>query len=112
MASEDRPRLVLLIEELFTNTVVHGHRRDSEEPVQLTLDVTPRAILVIYEDTAPPFNPFVTVMAPSEAMSVEQRPVGGLGIWFITKMAAEFGYAYSDGRNRITFRLERSGIAD
>ena len=35
-------RLTLLVEELFTNTVMHGHGGDSEEPVRVVGGVSPR----------------------------------------------------------------------
>ena len=98
-------RLTLLIEELFINTVVHGHGRDSDAPVQLALTVTPSAIGVEYEDTARPYNPFVSVYTPGDSDDVDQRPVGGLGITLITTMAEEVGYVRQEGRNQIRFRL-------
>ena len=104
-------RLTLLIEELFTNTVVHGHGRDSDAPVRLALTVTPPAIAVEYEDTARPYNPFASVYTPGETEDVEQRPVGGLGITLVTTMAEDIGYASRDGWNRITFRLRLSDSA-
>ena len=36
-------RITLLVEELFTNTVVHGHGADSDAPVQLDCEVRPGA---------------------------------------------------------------------
>ena len=101
-------RLTLLIEELFTNTVVHGHGRDSDAAVHLALTVTPPAIGVEYEDTARPYDPFASVYTPSETEDVEQRPVGGLGITLVTTMAEDIGYARRDGGNRIRFRLRRT----
>ena len=102
-------RLILLIEELFTNTVVHGHGRDSEAPVRLALTVTPPAIGVQYEDTARPYNPFASVSMPSDSDDVDERPVGGLGIALITTMAEDVGYVRRDEWNQIRFRLRLSG---
>ena len=105
----DGLRLMLLIEELFTNTVVHGHGHDSEAPVRLVLTVSAPAIGVEYEDGAPLYDPFTSVYAPSDTESLEDRPVGGLGITLITTMAQDVGYACPGGRNQIRFRLPRSG---
>ncbi len=102
-------RLILLIEELFTNTVVHGHGRDSEAPVRLALTVTPPAIGVQYEDTARRYNPFASVSMPSDSDDVDQRPVGGLGVALITMMAEDVGYVWHEGWNQIRFRLRLSG---
>jgi anti-sigma regulatory factor (Ser/Thr protein kinase) len=98
-------RLTLLIEELFTNTVVHGHGRDCDAPVRLVLTLTPPAIGVEYEDTARPHNQFLSVYEPGDADDLEHRRVGGLGITLITAMAEDVGYASHEGRNQIRFRL-------
>ena len=52
-------RLNLVLEELFINTVNHGHRGDCDAPIWIQLDAQPQAVQLTYEDTAPPFNPFV-----------------------------------------------------
>lgn len=102
-------RLTLIVEELFVNTVVHGHGGDTDAPVRLALTMTPGAIAVRYEDTARPFDPFTRTEAPDDAEDVRNRRVGGLGIRLITTMAKDVGYARHDGWNQITFRLARSG---
>src|SRR5437879_4844544 len=65
-------RLNLVLEELFINTVNHGHRGDCDAPIWILLDAQPQAVQLTYEDTAPPFNPF--------AYRVEMGKVGGLGV--------------------------------
>jgi anti-sigma regulatory factor (Ser/Thr protein kinase) len=102
-------RLMLLVEELFVNTVRHGHGRDTDAPVRLALTVTPSAIAVAYEDTARAFDPFAAPETPIGGDDVDERPVGGLGIRLIMTMADDVGYVRDDGWNRITFRLARSG---
>ena len=102
-------RLTLLVEELFTNTVVHGHGRDSDAPVRLALTLIAAAIAVEYEDTARPFNPFAVARPTSDADDVDRREVGGLGITLITTMADDIAYACRDGKNQIHFRLRLSG---
>ena len=104
-------RLTLLIEELFTNTVVHGHGRDTEAPIHLTVDVGVDSIALTYEDTAPPYDPFATVRVPDEAASVEERPVGGLGVMLIAAMAERVDYTYAGGRNRISLIMPSGRIA-
>jgi anti-sigma regulatory factor (Ser/Thr protein kinase) len=100
-------RLMLLIEELFVNTVEHGHGGDSDAPVQLALTLTEAIIAVEYEDTAREFDPLASAPTPSEAPDVADRPIGGLGIVLVTTMADDVAYARRDGRNRITFRVRR-----
>ena len=105
---KDCLRLTLLVEELFTNTVLHGHGGDTDEPVRLILDVDDAAIGVQYEDSAPPYDPFANRPEPNESPDVDDRAIGGLGITLITTMAQDVQYAERPGGNRITFRLRRS----
>jgi len=92
-------RLNLVLEELFINTVNHGHRGDSDAPIWIVLDAQPESVQVTYEDTAPPFNPF--------AHQVEIGKIGGLGVLLTRELAAAREYAYLFGRNRIRLSLAR-----
>lgn len=104
-------RLTLLVEELFTNTVVHGHGRDTEAPIRLTVDVGVESIALTYEDTAPPHDPFAKVRVPDEAAGIDERPVGGLGVMLIAAMAERVQYTYAGGRNRISLIMPSGRIS-
>jgi serine/threonine-protein kinase RsbW len=104
---DDCAKLVLLIEELFTNTVLHGHGGDSDASVRLELEVGDGGIALTYEDTAPPHDPF-RARRPATAGPLEDRPVGGLGVILVTNMAERVEYSYADGRNRICALMTRS----
>jgi anti-sigma regulatory factor (Ser/Thr protein kinase) len=95
-------RVTLLVEELFTNTVVHGHGADSDEPVLLDCQVTPGRIALTYEDTGPAHDPFARIVAPDDAAQVEDRPVGGLGVLLVSAMAQQVEYRRAGDRNRIS----------
>jgi len=95
-------RLTLLVEELFTNTVVHGHGADSEAPVRIECEVSPGRIALTYEDTGPAHDPFARVVAPDADADVENRPVGGLGVHLIRAMAQHVEYQRAGDRNRIS----------
>jgi anti-sigma regulatory factor (Ser/Thr protein kinase) len=98
-------RLNLVLEELFTNTVRHGHRGDSDAPVWVTLSATPEALKLTYEDSAPPFNPYGKPPDASPDTTLEMRKIGGLGLLLTRKLAASREYAYLYGRNRIRLAL-------
>src|SRR5258705_5830932 len=57
-------RLTLLVEELFTNTVAHGHGQDSEAPVRLVFDLAPRRVWLLSAGTRPAPEPIAAVAAP------------------------------------------------
>jgi serine/threonine-protein kinase RsbW len=105
LARENCLRLNLVLEELFTNTVSHGHGGDSEAPVWVSLASGER-IEVTYEDTAPPFNPYARLPDRSPDTTIERRGLGGLGVLLTRKLSASRDYAYLHGRNCIRLALE------
>ncbi len=98
-------RLHLVAEELFTNTVKHGHRGGSEAPVVITLRMTDDCIHVIYEDQAPPFNPLAFADRMHTADHVEGGKEGGLGAVLAKGMSISAEYHYLFGHNRVWLRL-------
>jgi anti-sigma regulatory factor (Ser/Thr protein kinase) len=98
-------RLRLAIEELFLNTVTHGHGGDSDAPVEVTVRIDAERVTLVYVDTAPPFDPFASVQAPDPTALLEARPVGRLGVFLITALAERCHYARSGDRNHITVEL-------
>ncbi len=100
-ARHDRLRVTLVIEELFTNTVTHGHGGDSEAPVEIAFEVEPGRVALTYEDTGPPFDPFAAAEA-AEPTTTDDFVPGGLGLILIARLASDVGYARAGGRNRIS----------
>lgn len=106
LAREACLRVTLLVEELFTNTVVHGHGGDSDAPVRLDCEVEPGRIRLRYEDTGPPHDPFAGVAGPDPGAGVENRPVGGLGVLLVSAMAHHVEYRRVGGCNRISLVID------
>lgn len=97
-------RLTLLVEELFTNTVRHGHGGDSEAEVRVTLAPAGGGVRAVYEDSAPPHDPFAGVV-PLEVATVEERPVGGLGVHLVSGLASNVRYERVGDRNHVAFEV-------
>jgi serine/threonine-protein kinase RsbW len=102
IARDARFRLSVLVEELFTNTVRHGHARDTDEPVVLALETAPGRVTLTYEDTAPPHDPF-----SASPRSTAADAVGGVGVRLIAGMSTP-EYRYTDGKNRIRLAMDTS----
>lgn len=98
-------RMNLVLEELFTNTVRHGHRGDSNAPVWVTLSAGDAGLNLTYEDTAPPFNPYGRPPDAPPDTTVKMRKIGGLGVLLTRRLADSREYAYLYGRNRIRLAL-------
>ncbi len=95
----------LVIEELFLNTVKHGHRGGSDAPVWITLSAEGEQVSLTYEDRAPPFNPFASATREMLEALAETRREGGLGVLLAHGLTASSDYSYLFGRNRIRLTL-------
>jgi serine/threonine-protein kinase RsbW len=95
----------LVLEELFLNTVKHGHRGGSDSPIWITLSASGGEMSLTYEDFAAPFNPFSRATKEMLEALAESRREGGLGVLLAHGLTATADYAYVFGRNRIRLTL-------
>ena len=104
---EDCLKLLLIVEELFTNTVTHGYREESESPVWIAFDPCDTGFTLRYEDAAPPHNPFGEYRPMDTGALIAQQPVGGLGLKLVRSLATDAVYSREGERNciRLTFAI-------
>lgn len=98
-------RCRLVLEELFLNTVKHGHKGGSDAPIWIRLAAADGAIELAYEDRAPPFNPFPPDRQAMLHRIAEERTEGGLGVMIAQELSESAQYTYLFGRNRIQLKV-------
>jgi serine/threonine-protein kinase RsbW len=99
-------RVVLVLEELFTNTVSHGYPPGGQGPVWVTLASRAGAIEITYEDAAPAFDPLGDAPTPPDpTRAPEEQPPGGLGLALVRGLSASASYARIGDRNRVTLTI-------
>ncbi len=99
-------RLNLILEELFTNTINHGHRGDCDSHIWIGLAAGISETFVVYTDDAPPFNPLAMAKAQLD-VPLDEREIGGLGVHLTIELTSASDYAYVFGRNRLRLALPR-----
>ena len=99
-------RLNLILEELFTNTINHGHRGDCDSHIWIGLAAGISETFVVYSDEAPPFNPLAMAKAQLD-VPLDEREIGGLGVHLTIELTSASNYAYVFGRNRLRLALPR-----
>ena len=107
-----RDRLILVLEELFANTVQHGYSRSAatgtERAVWLQLAASAGQIDVVYEDAAPEYDPFAKAAPPNYTGPVDTWQPGGVGVVLVIKIGRNVRYERAGERNRIRFMLPAS----
>lgn len=101
-------KLRLAVDEIVTNTILHGYEEQGlKGNVTLKAQLKPETLTIVTEDTAPPFDPRTLAKPESLDQSVEERPIGGLGVYLMLKSIDHYEYAHVDGKNRNTFVINR-----
>lgn len=104
---------MLILDELFTNSVMHGYDGDPQGRIEVRAwirrDEVPadaagdpqagRRLVVTLTDWAPAFNP-LEVPEPDLNASIEDRPIGGLGLLFVRRTADSLAYRLRDAQTQ------------
>ena len=96
-------RLLLLVEELFSNTIKYGGVDPGRDTITLHVRGRDGALELEYADPGAPFDP--TTWNPEPHLSGDDRAVGRAGLALVLQMAESIRYDRSGGRNRVTLRL-------
>ncbi len=97
-------RLTLVLEELLTNVIAYGYDDDTAHRIDVRLTWDDGMLTAVFTDDGRPFDPH-DVQHSAMMGSLEDRPVGGLGIHLILTTMDRVDYVRIDGRNRTTMTL-------
>lgn len=98
----------IALEEIFMNVVTHGTAAGGQGHVDVCLALAEGSLTLAVEDEGPPFDPLM-LPAPDTHSRLEERPVGGLGVYFVRQLMDAVSYARVGSRNqlRMTKHLTR-----
>jgi serine/threonine-protein kinase RsbW len=99
----------LALEEVFMNVVMHGSPGACTQ-VEVSVLFSEGRLTLMVENDGPAFDP-LRLPAPDVAASLEERKVGGLGVFLVRQMMDDVSYERVAARNqlRMTKRLAPSG---
>jgi len=101
--------LKLAIDEIATNIILYGYERTGlKADFTVLSEITEDKLTVILEDVAAAFDPLSREMPDHEdlTMALEEREIGGLGIFLTINGVDDFSYEYKDGKNRNIFIMK------
>ena len=95
-------RLNLMLDELVTNSITYALPKVPAPELRLRLLVDEGRVVARLEDNGDQFNPFEEAPEPDPTLRLEDRPIGGLGVFLVKQFADSTAYERVDGRNCIT----------
>ncbi len=110
LSKQQAYNLRLAVDEVATNIIVHGYDENGlKGQVIVSVDQTPDALTVTLEDTSPEFDPRSRDIPSEEDLTtpLEERNIGGLGIFLAIKSVDDFRYERRGNTNLNTFVIRR-----
>jgi sigma-B regulation protein RsbU (phosphoserine phosphatase) len=98
LSSTVRRTVNVVLDELLSNAIAYGFIGNEDGHIEIEVELKPDRLAITIADDGEPFNPFGT-QAPNTDLSVEDRPIGGLGIHLVRQMMDEVGYKRQTDRN-------------
>ena len=87
------------IDELFGNIAYYAYNPEiGIVTVRVEVTDNPLEVVITFIDNGIPYDPLAKV-DPDITLSVEERDVGGLGIYMVKKTMDDISYEYKDGQN-------------
>ena len=95
-------RITLSVDELVTNVIKYGTREHEHPHIHVWATIVDDTFNIEIEDHGIPFDPFHEAPVPDTTLPLEERPIGGLGVFLVQSLMTTTNYVRIKGRNRIT----------
>lgn len=92
--------IYLILEELISNIYLHGSRGKQTPRVNIRLNISSSKILLLITDTGPDFDPTQKIVL-KRGCSLEEKQVGGLGLFLIQNMVDTMNYTRVGSKNSL-----------
>ena len=89
----------LVIEEVFVNIASYAYNPEiGPATFCMEFEENPSAVLMTFIDGGRPYDPLKQT-DPDTTLDIDEREIGGLGIFLVKKNVDEISYEYADGKN-------------
>ena len=97
-------QIEIAVEEIFVN-IAHYAYKPKVGAATIKCEVTkdPFQVLIEFQDNGYKYNP-LEKEDPDVTLGIEERSIGGLGIYMVKKSMSQVDYRYEDGKNILTMK--------
>ena len=90
----------LVVEELFVNVASYAYKDNKKGKCKISIEYNQdkQEVKLSMEDNGIKFNP-LEKEEPDTSLSLDERPIGGLGILLVKKNMDNIEYKYEDNKN-------------
>ena len=92
------------VDELFANIAHYAYNPETGyATVKVDVIKDPLAVEITFVDNGKPYDPLAKA-DPDTTQSIEDREIGGMGIFIVKKSMDAVDYEYKDGKNILTIK--------
>ena len=98
----------LVLEEVGINILSYGGESGGPWPkFEIVINSEDDSLTIEVSDEGRPFDPLSEAPKPSLDAGIEERTIGGLGVYLVQTMMDDTSYQHSGGKNRLTMVAKR-----
>ena len=97
-------KIKLAVEEAVTNCIEYAYPNDTVGNVTVSIEADDSKIRFIITDSGAEFDP-TRVSKADTTLSVDERPIGGMGVFLVRNLMDSINYERTDGKN--VLRMEK-----
>ena len=88
------------LDEMISNIILYAYEGKEEHEIFIKVRMTDAAIILQIRDDGIKFNPFSSTQTKADIQSsLEERPIGGLGVYLVTSLMDSCEYHYRNKQN-------------
>lgn len=103
LSEENTMNINLALEEAVVNVIMYAYPSDERHEMLLKVTSNPNQLIFLLTDNGVSFDP-TQVEDVNTMLPIEERPVGGLGIFLIRSIMNEVSYQRLEGKNLLTMK--------
>lgn len=100
-------KIKLILEEVVLNALNYGHL---EKPTNVSLKITDldKEVSIEILDDGKAFNPLKDAPVPDTDAPLEERPIGGLGVYLVKTLVSDISYERINDKNSLSIIVDKS----
>jgi len=107
VSSRSEYAIAIALEEMITNTLKYGYDDPAGRQIEIRLELKVAKVVLTLIDDAREFDP-LTASKPDITKPIEDREIGGLGIFLVRGLVDSMRYSRLDGRNILEIEVKSS----
>lgn len=105
LSAEATMNINLALEEAVANIIMYAYPPQEQHAILLKVNSTDKQLIFLLTDKGASFDP-TQVEDVDITLPIEERPIGGLGIFLIRSIMNEISYQRIDNENRLIMKKD------